>query len=655
MLQVYREKRFFLVAIIIYMIAVVAFSANEYHYSKRTKLADIDQNLYRAAILADNLLLQEMRGNIAGNNILTFDEDYLLALKLQKLSEDLSVDYIYSLKKQDENIVFLSSSMTPEEVANTSYEPVSQTYYDEAPVAIFTAISRGEPQFFQYKDRWGHFRSLFVPFLDQNQNIYVVGVDVNIEQLQIIALHSFVKALIYGLFLGILVFPMIVLYNRLFKRYYNYKVRLAESHPITGLPNKRSLVRKIESALSVEQHLLLIRIENLHDISNLNGVRFGDELLLKIKYCLLEMTVSGIEHCEFYHVDESLFGVYTQYNLTRQQQRDIVSRVFNDLTKMSIKSEDDKTISINLRMATASNEADVYTLARMTLKYAADHNKDIVAYHPDLELPVYFQRHLDIHHAINESINNQLIKVFYQPIVDATTGHSVKYEALIRLQGYSSPRVISTEAFMAVAYHSRLCHKLTRIVVDDVIASVKKHRKTVSINLSVKDLFDLPTREYLIQQVRKNKVGQYIEFELLEQQSINDYPLAAAYIRQLKSCVAAIGMDDLGKLYSNFDRLLELPIDFIKIDGVLIESLVSDEEHQSIVSGIVKFAEGKKMKVIAEFCSSREVCEKVVDMNIKYMQGFYLSEPMASIAEVDTTVAKSEWFLSKSFNTEKTA
>jgi len=576
MLQVYREKRFFLVAIIIYMIAVVAFSANEYHYSKRTKLADIDQNLYRAAILADNLLLQEMRGNIAGNNILTFDEDYLLALKLQKLSEDLSVDYIYSLKKQDENIVFLSSSMTPEEVANTSYEPVSQTYYDEAPVAIFTAISRGEPQFFQYKDRWGHFRSLFVPFLDQNQNIYVVGVDVNIEQLQIIALHSFVN---------------------------------------TGLPNKRSLVRKIEAALVVEQHLLLIRIENLHDISNLNGVRFGDELLLKIKYCLLEMTVSGIEHCEFYHVDESLFGVYTQYNLTRQQQRDIVSRVFNDLTKMSIKSEDDKTISINLRMATASNEADVYTLARMTLKYAADHNKDIVAYHPDLELPVYFQRHLDIHHAINESINNQLIKVFYQPIVDATTGHSVKYEALIRLQGYSSPRVISTEAFMAVAYHSRLCHKLTRIVVDDVIASVKKHRKTVSINLSVKDLFDLPTREYLIQQVRKNKVGQYIEFELLEQQSINDYPLAAAYIRQLKSCVAAIGMDDLGKLYSNFDRLLELPIDFIKIDGVLIESLVSDEEHQSIVSGIV----------------------------------------MASIAEVDTTVAKSEWFLSKSFNTEKTA
>ena len=455
MLQAKQERRFFTITLLVYLLAVIGFSAGEYFNSKKILLAEVDQRLYRVAALADNLLLQEMRENITGKKPLTFDEDYLLAIKLQALADSLTVDYIYSLKEDDGNIIFLSSNMSPEERESNSYEPVNLTPYDDAPIAVYNAIGYSEPQFFQYKDSWGHFRSLFLPFQDAEQKPYVIGVDIDIQQLQLIASKSLLKAVLYGLLLGLIAFPIIFLYVRLFKQYYAERVKAAENHPITGLPNKRCLVRDIESNGAPSQHLLLIKIQNFHDISNLNGVSFGDELLLKIQYCLRGVSAPGIEHCKFYHLDESLFGVYTQHPINRREQVNIVNQVFNDLTKMPVLSADGQVIQLILRLSTASNEPNIYNLARMSLNYAVANDKTFVEYQPELELPAYFQRSLNVYHALNESINNDDVTVFYQPIVDTHSGEAVKYEALLRLLNNSSNNTISTEEYMAVAYQTQ--------------------------------------------------------------------------------------------------------------------------------------------------------------------------------------------------------
>ena len=108
---------------------------------------------------------------------------------------------------------------------------------------------------------------------------------------------------------------------------------------------------------------------------------------------------------------------------------------------------------------------------------------------------------------------------------------------------------------------------------------------------------------------------------------INNYRLAAAYITQLKSCVSQIGMDDLGKLYSNFARLFGLPLDFVKIDGTVIAAIQRDSDARTIVEGIVSFAHQKGIKVIAEHCSSQEICDMVSLLRVNYMQGFHIGAP----------------------------
>jgi len=643
MLRAKKERRFFIISMAVYLAAVILFSIVQYFHSKQSLLSDLDRKLYIVATAANNFLRYEMRHNIAGARRLSFDEDYLIALNLQTLADDFFIEYIYTMAMHDGQVVFLTSNMSPEERESASYNPVSFTLYTDAPLAVYDAIGYNKPQFSQYEDRWGSFRSLFVPYLGPNNMPYVVGVDVDIRTVHVLALKSLAKAIAYGLLLGLVAFPIIFLYSRLFKRYYLEKIKASENHPVTGLPNNRCLMNKIQRSTSAVQHLLLIKIENFHDIGNLNGLAFGDQLLLRIHYCLSDISNQGAEHCELYHLDESLFGIYTQKVLTRQQQIDVVGESFNRLTKMKVSAGDGRVAPLALRLATASDSGDVYTLARMALSYAAENNKTFIEYHPTLKLPEYFQRYLDIYHALNEGVENNRIKVFFQPIVDALTGEAVKYEALIRLLDKDHQVIFSPEDFMPVAYQSRLCHKLSRLVLSEVIDVLKDKTKVVSINLSVKDLFDQTTREYLIKKIREENVGARLEFELLEQQSISNYKRAAAYIRQLKSCVSAVGIDDLGKLYSNFDRLLNLPIDFVKIDGVLIESLANNEESRSIVSGIVRFAEQKGINTIAEYCSSPEVCQKVTQMRIQLLQGFYLCEPKASIDEADAQLARSHF------------
>jgi len=169
-------------------------------------------------------------------------------------------------------------------------------------------------------------------------------------------------------------------------------------------------------------------------------------------------------------------------------------------------------------------------------------------------------------------------------------------------------------------------------VVDKVLEAIKPTQHIVSVNLSVKDLFDQKTREHLIRRIRESHLGGQIEFELLEQQAIVNYATAAAYIRQLKSCVGSVGMDDLGKLYSNFDRLFALPLDFVKIDGMVVEAMERDSDANAIIEGIVSFARQKGIHVIAEHCYSQKVCDMMVLMNVDLLQGFHIGRPAKTFA-----------------------
>ena len=88
-----------------------------------------------------------------------------------------------------------------------------------------------------------------------------------------------------------------------------------------------------------------------------------------------------------------------------------------------------------------------------------------------------------------------------------------------------------------------------------------------------------------------------------------------------------IAIDDFGAEYSNFERILDLDIDYIKIDAKYIKDIDTNKRSYEIVRAISFFAKNVNIPCIAEFVHNESVQKIIKDLGISYSQGYYFSQP----------------------------
>ncbi len=629
--SIFRKQNFLVYSLLIYFSGVFLDSYFEYFHGRDAGLDVIDEQLLISVGFAQEVLYEYMHIHTPGVAV-TIEEEYKLALKLQHLAERMKVKNIYSLVLDEGIIKFTVSNPEEDEHSISEFKRMHLLEYVEAPEAAYAAFTNREVKFEEYRDRWGDFRSVFFPYVRDDGTVYVIGADVEIDQLLANSRKGFYTALISGLCLAILIFPLMYSYIRTLRRHYHEKIKLAHSHPITGLPNKRSM--DFELDLADKNKLILIEIENLEAITNVFGLDATDSLILEFASHLQELKVEGLSHCRFFHLEDNLFAIHGDEALTRESVMNITSTAYNVLGKIVL-SHRDEPMPLLLRMASVFNQPNSFVLAKMTLSHAKLTNQSCVMYEEELDLPAHFKKYIQILNLLVDALTYERIHLYYQPIYRPKTNRVVKYEALARIVDADGYVVSLPNQFMPIAYQSRLCNELTRVVLDKVIETLKGNDHVVSINLSAKDLFDKQTREYIIMRLKQTKAGRQIEFELLERQVISNYRLAAEYIEELRDHCRAVGMDDMGKYYSNFDRLLRLPLDFVKIDGMVIESMDRDKDAKILVDGIVIFARKKRIKVVAEYCETEAIYKMLTAIGIDLIQGYYLGKPNAFFLDVN--------------------
>lgn len=131
--------------------------------------------------------------------------------------------------------------------------------------------------------------------------------------------------------------------------------------------------------------------------------------------------------------------------------------------------------------------------------------------------------------------------------------------------------------------------------------------------------------------LEKYKIGSRVVFEIVESESIEKFEQVRNFIEKVKSYECKIAIDDFGTGYSNFEYLLKLNADYIKIDGSMIKDIDTSKEAEIVVSTIVGFAKKMGIKTIAEFVENESILEKVKEMGIDYSQGYYFSAPKLDI------------------------
>ena len=233
---------------------------------------------------------------------------------------------------------------------------------------------------------------------------------------------------------------------------------------------------------------------------------------------------------------------------------------------------------------------------------------------------------------IKKAIEGNNIRSYFQPIINAKTGEIEKYESLVRLQREDG-KILSPFFFLDVAKNGKYYHQITEAIVGNSLAMLRTTDKEISINLSTLDIEDLELRNKIITLITMNSdIAPRLVLELLEDEEVNDFNVIKDFISLIKLFGVKIAIDDFGAGHSNFERLLSFQPDILKLDGSLIKDIHTNKYSKDIVETIKTFTDKQNIKTVAEFVSSKEVYDVVMNLGIDYLQGYYLGEPQNYLA-----------------------
>ncbi|MDD2357544.1 MAG: EAL domain-containing protein [Thiovulaceae bacterium] len=232
---------------------------------------------------------------------------------------------------------------------------------------------------------------------------------------------------------------------------------------------------------------------------------------------------------------------------------------------------------------------------------------------------------------LKNAIKNDRIIPYFQPIFNNISNKVVSVECLVRLIDDDN-NIISPYQFLTIAKKSKLYKNITKIMIQKSCQYFEHIECDFSVNLSVDDIMDVEIINYLKENIEKYDVSKKIVFEILETEGIENYQEVLSFIREMKSIGCRIAIDDFGSGYSNFEYLLQLNIDYIKIDGSLIKNIDRDKNAQIIVETIVDFAKKLKVQTVAEFVHNEAVYLKVKELGVDRTQGYYFAEPQAKFS-----------------------
>ena len=395
---------------------------------------------------------------------------------------------------------------------------------------------------------------------------------------------------------------------------------------LTGLPNRHALIDAKKDKKDIS--LLLINIDNFSQINDLYGEKFGDKVLIKFSEFLQE-NLKKNPLCKLFRLNGDefvLLSVETDHDTLKNNIEYLIHEIHKH--PLHIQNQD---IFLNITVGISFEETSLLLpTANMALKLAKRESKNVIFYSDDASLNVEYENNLKWISEIKDAIFDDRIVMFFQPIIDNSTNTATKYESLIRLIDKDG-NIVTPWHFLEIAKKAKLYKKLTKIVVKKSFEAFKDNNYDFSVNLTIDDILDKDITDYIVEILEEYNISDRVIFEIVESESIENFDDIETFIQKVKAYGCKIAIDDFGTGYSNFEYLMKLQADFIKIDGSIIKSIVNDKKSEMLTSIIVAFAKEMNIKTIGEYVETKEIHEKLVEMGVNKSQGYYFDEPRAYI------------------------
>ena len=413
----------------------------------------------------------------------------------------------------------------------------------------------------------------------------------------------------------------------------------ARTDPLTGLPNRRSLLEQLESLLDSGQvrmtGVVLIDLDGFKEVNDSLGHLAGDRLL------------AGVGERFHRHLGgEGVFG-----------------RLGGDeFAFVSPTSSEDELVGVaNGLMSVLSDPYSVegvavHVGASMGIAVAASHETSAVELLRGADVAMYEAKRLksgvsvyrtnndpnsreqlallsDLRHAIDA----RALTLHYQPTIDMRTEEVRGVEALARWN-HPTLGVVLPERFIPMTERAGLMPQLTRAVLVQAIEEAGRlrragHRLQMSVNISRYDLLDddLPTFVARVLALHSVPAGQ-LTIEITESCLGTDPDRGAECVRRLRGIGARIAIDDYGVGYSSMSQLLEMSIDELKIDKSFVVGLPADLRAEAIVRSAIELARALGVSLVTEGIESEESLRALQAIGADIGQGYYIARPLTPTA-----------------------
>jgi len=398
--------------------------------------------------------------------------------------------------------------------------------------------------------------------------------------------------------------------------------RLLFTDNLTSLPNRMKLLEDLE--VRVDSVLIIANIDAFRQINDFYGHKAGDHII-KQAASVLTQFATHFPHTQTYRLSGDEFAIFSQLPIEEETLETFLNKINEYFDNHPIIFEDIEidvhlTMGATLRIEKAIEKADI------ALKSARKSRLPYVIYDESLNVEGKYEANMQWLRKLKYAMANDNIIPYFQPIFDNQDHRIVSYECLMRLRE-NDGAILTPSHFLKVAKSARLYTRLTQIMVRKCCEHFQNKDAAFSINLSSEDMHDHTTKDFIITTVASTGVGDRIIFEILESEGIENYEEVSLFIDEMKKMGCRFAIDDFGAGYSNFEHLLRLNIDFIKIDGSLIENLDQNKNAAEIVETIVDFTHKRSLISIAEFVHSEPVFDAVKRLGIDRSQGYFLGEP----------------------------
>ena len=416
--------------------------------------------------------------------------------------------------------------------------------------------------------------------------------------------------------------------------------RLAWTDNLTGLLNRNvyrteviEMMNKAE-AEDAEVALLFIDLDGFKGINDTYGHDAGDDLLVTVA----ERIQKSLRKTDLaFRLGGDEFAVALFSDSSRDKIHTIARRLIE--TIMVPIQVADRSLMVGASIGISFFPTDDTCIDELTRKadlalYQAKNNGRGIFRLYDLDVDAKAKQLKELEDDLREAVIDDQFKLYFQPIVCASTGRLSGAEALIRWH-HPTLGLIPPGDFISVVEHTDLVFSVGAWVLRNAWETlaewqgrIKTDDFTLGINVSTRQFFDESFRQTLRQLTTDYPdLIHQVDLEITEEVMLQNVDEAFEIMTLIASWGFQLSLDDFGTGYSSFSYLNKLPVQKIKIDRSFIEDIESSDQGLLIVNSIVELGHNLNMTVLAEGVETKEQMSILSQSGCDLFQGFLFGKP----------------------------